>query len=385
MPIGIGIGLYSTIQTQHPKITIGLTPSMYNGEIYKFTPDTKILIGHAASMNLTVTLDTSIELKKPIFTITSPGSLVGILSGNFLSFYGSIIDINAALSTLLFNPPSNYVGSTDYIKITASDGQTSMSNKSFPFTVVPKLILHFDANDVTTIIKNGTDVVTSWTDLTHGKVATTIFPGSTNSSQQVKYVATGLNGKPTLVIPEVAAFSAGTLSAGYNLGTGDVSVFVVMINIDGSFTDNVILGWSNSGVNGRFLVATRNIHQNYYTAAIGSIYYTGSQVVPATSAAYVMSFRFNRAAPSSLAVWRNNMPVLAAVGSNWSLSSLTDLTGNVNHFGIGGRGSATGVVTSGGEGFNGSISEIKVFHNKRFTDTELLAESLRLQQKWGIS
>jgi hypothetical protein len=152
------------------------------------------------------------------------------------------------------------------------------------------------------------------------------------SQKQVKYAYNGLNSKPTMLIPELAALDVGILYTGYKIDSSDTSIFVVLIDSEASY--NYMLGWYDGTATDGFFIGTQGRSQYY--AGIGNIFYSNGQASSTIATPHVLSFRFNRSTPKSLGLWRNGEAVTSA--NNWNTSDSLNLSNSLNHFGIGGRG-----------------------------------------------
>jgi hypothetical protein len=241
------------------------------------------------------------------------------------------------------------------------------------------LIIHLDASVRSSINMVG-NVVSSWKGQTHNGVASTIYSGAVDATRDVTYNATGLNNKPTLVFPELAALNLGILPTNARIKTQDVSVFIVLQDNEQSTSHGYILGWdiisTENNNDPRFYI---NTTPHEYGGAIGrSVYSTNTYSGDRFNTPAVLVYRF-QSTGTEFSVWRNNIRIPVDILS--TVDTITDMINTQYSFGIGGLGKRGSVETAFGSGFNGNISEIKVY-NKSFTDEEILNESTNLYNKW---
>jgi hypothetical protein len=239
------------------------------------------------------------------------------------------------------------------------------------------LIIHLDASVKESITMVG-NVVSSWTGQTNKGVASTIYNGN-DPLQQVTYSINGLNNKPTLIFPELAALNLGRLPNNARITTQDVAVFIVLQDNDTGW--GTILGWAPySAPNEPFFSITAN-ENNVYGGGIGNqSYMTNKQSDIRFTTPVVLVYVFRRKDIPSFSVWRNNV-LLSVDNVTSNNTNIIDISNNNCDFGIGGRGINGRIDTNFGQGFNGKISEIKIYATS-FTDADILSESTKLYTKW---
>ncbi len=257
-------------------------------------------------------------------------------------------------NNLFYDDYIAWVKNTDLLNNAGLSARPGACTSGFLPTNLPSLALWLDANDLTTITKDGSNNVTKWVDKS-GNAYSFANAGATKPV----YSASGFNSKPTMQIIGTFGFRVASMST----SASNLSIFFAaqqtnaananyLLDVNGTAT-RMTLNLNNNG-------ATYWYKQGIYSSTLSSSY---------TSNTY-SSWIFSNGATTPARLYINGVQV--ATDTTFLPQ---DLKGNLS---IGQK--YTGGATTD---FSGRISEV-IIYTRAVTDSERQAVEQYLKLKWGL-
>jgi len=300
-------------------------------------------------------------------------------SGTTTSNTGFLLSSGSDISTI-FKPIAESQGyRTGLVNSSGQDISTLFNAK----TPIPLLIngcsLWLDANDVSKIVKDVSNQITTWTDKSTNNFSFT--QSGTNTLKPI-YTENSLNGKPTIQFTssKTQHLIGDSNATNFGIGTNSYALFAVFKTVAGSL-NNSIYAKSYYGVGaGRFFIVTES---NYtlncrFTHADGTLIPTGTDDFYTYK---IISMTINRKIQNKDTNYINGTLFREV---SYPSSDTTNYTATANRMLIGAY-NANATTIQSGYYLNGNIAEIISYTNS-YDMSDATRQTIEgyLAWKWGI-